>query len=378
MNIILLIAVAVSVLLVIFFYLRVKRLKNLLDKLSMQDVALSKAIEEIKKKTEGIMDSFSSPVLIIDKAGLISFANKETKKLLGTQNIEGNNYIKFFREAEFIDAIKGIHKDSIIVEKEIFLNSQTFLSSFSPSGSSGDVFVSLRDITGEKELERIKRELVTNMSHELKTPLTAIKGYVETLYEEMPDGQKTYIDIIRKHTDRLINIVNDILSLSELEEAKNIEFERIDIKEVLTDVLKMFDGKIRSKNLTVRTDIDEENRHIAGDRFKLEQLFINLIDNAVRYTDKGSISIRSFRNGDLLATSIKDTGIGIPGKSLPRLFERFYVVDRSRSRETGGTGLGLSIVKHIAMLHKGTIDIKSSSGSGTEVIISLPLLAKPS
>jgi len=378
MNIILLIAVAVSVLLVIFFYLRVKRLKNLLDKLSMQDVALSKAIEEIKKKTEGIMDSFSSPVLIIDKAGLISFANKETKKLLGTQNIEGNNYIKVFREAEFIDAIKGIHKDSIIVEKEIFLNSQTFLSSFSPSGSSGDIFVSLRDITGEKELERIKRELVTNMSHELKTPLTAIKGYVETLYEEMPDGQKTYIDIIRKHTDRLINIVNDILSLSELEEAKNIEFERIDIKEVLTDVLKMFDGKIRSKNLTVRTDIDEENRHIAGDRFKLEQLFINLIDNAVRYTDKGSISIRSFRNGDLLATSIKDTGIGIPGKSLPRLFERFYVVDRSRSRETGGTGLGLSIVKHIAMLHKGTIDIKSSSGSGTEVIISLPLLAKPS
>jgi two-component system, OmpR family, phosphate regulon sensor histidine kinase PhoR len=378
MNIILLIAVAVSVLLVIFFYLRVKRLKNLLDKLSMQDVALSKAIEEIKKKTEGIMDSFSSPVLIIDKAGLISFANKETKKLLGTQNIEGNNYIKFFREAEFIDAIKGVHKDRLIVEKEIFLNSQTFLSSFSPSGSSGDIFVSLRDITGEKELERIKRELVTNMSHELKTPLTAIKGYVETLYEEMPDGQKTYIDIIRKHTDRLINIVNDILSLSELEEAKNIEFERIDIKEVLTDVLKMFDGKIRSKNLTVRTDIDEENRHIAGDRFKLEQLFINLIDNAVRYTDKGSISIRSFRNGDLLATSIKDTGIGIPGKSLPRLFERFYVVDRSRSRETGGTGLGLSIVKHIAMLHKGTIDIKSSSGSGTEVIISLPLLAKPS
>ncbi len=378
MNIILLIAVAVSVLLVIFFYLRVKRLKNLLDKLSMQDVALSKAIEEIKKKTEGIMDSFSSPVLIIDKAGLVSFANKETKKLLGTQNIEGNNYIKFFREAEFIDAIKGVHKDRLIVEKEIFLNSQTFLSSFSPSGSSGDIFVSLRDITGEKELERIKRELVTNMSHELKTPLTAIKGYVETLYEEMPDGQKTYIDIIRKHTDRLINIVNDILSLSELEEAKNIEFERIDIKEVLTDVLKMFDGKIRSKNLTVRTDIDEENRHIAGDRFKLEQLFINLIDNAVRYTDKGSISIRSFRNGDLLATSIKDTGIGIPGKSLPRLFERFYVVDRSRSRETGGTGLGLSIVKHIAMLHKGTIDIKSSSGSGTEVIISLPLLAKPS
>ncbi len=376
-NIILFIVSAVSTLLAIFFYLRVKRLKNLSDKLSRQSIALSKANEESQKKTEGIMDSFSSPVLIIDKAGLISFANKETKKLSGTQDVEGNNYIKFFKDAEFIDAIQHIHKDSVPVEKEISLNGQTFIASFSPSGSSGDVFVSLRDITAERELEKIKKDLVTNMSHELKTPLTAIKGYIETLGEEVSPEQKKYIDVIRKNTDRLINIVNDILSLSELEKAKNIEFAQIDIKEVIDAVLKIFDGKIHEKNLTVRTDI-EENRYITGNRFKIEELFINLIDNAVRYTDKGFITIKTFRSNNSLHISIKDTGIGIPEKSLPRIFERFYVVDRSRSRETGGTGLGLSIVKHIVMLHKGTIDIKSSIDSGTEVIVSLPLSAKPS
>jgi two-component system, OmpR family, phosphate regulon sensor histidine kinase PhoR len=372
-EIILLTVTAISVLSAILFYLRVKYLNRLSEELSLQNTTLSKSNEEIKKNIEGITESFSSPVVIIDRTGTISFANKEAKRLLGTQDVKGNNYIKFFKETEFIDAVQGIHKDSIPLEKEITLNRKTFLSSFSPSGSSGDIFVSFRDITGERELKRVKRKLVTNMSHELKTPLTAIKGYLETLYEEIPEEQKTYLDIIRKHTERLINIVNDILSLSELEEAKGIDLERIDIKEILNEVLKMFEGKVSEKKLTIKTNIDEENRYIEGDRFKIEEMFINIIDNAVRYTDKGNIGIKTFRDGKSLVISIKDTGIGIPEKSLPRIFERFYVVDKSRSRETGGTGLGLSIVKHTVMLHKGSIDIKSSVNTGTEVIISFPV-----
>ena len=373
---ILLLLLAAAVLLAVSFYLRAKRLTVSSENLSIQYTSLSKTGEALKIRMEQIMNAFPSPVLLMDRDGIISFANAEAKKLAGASEIEGNSYLKFFKETDFINSVQGVHRNALPLEREVLLSGRTFLTRFCPVGGAGDVLISARDVTAEKELERIKQELVTNMSHELKTPLTAIKGYVETLYDEIPPEPQKHLDIISKHTDRLINIVNDILSLSGLEEARNIEFRPVDIKEIAAGVLKMFAGKIKNRNLSLEVDMDEENRYVSGDRFKIEEMFINLVDNAVRYTDKGGIAVRSFQKDNTLIVSIKDTGIGIPERDLPRIFERFYVVDKSRSKETGGTGLGLSIVKHIVMLHKGDIDIKSSPSAGTEVLLTLPLAPK--
>jgi len=377
-DIILFSSAAAFVLTAAFFYVRIKRLGKLSDKLSVQNAALSKHGEEIKEKLETVMGSLTSPAVLLDGNGTVSFANLAAKELTGSPEMEGHNYLEFFKEADFIETVISVHKNLRPEEKEIHFGGRILLASFSPTGKTGDLFISCKDFTAEKELEKIKKDIVTNMSHELKTPLTAIKGYAETLAEEISGEQKKYLDIIGKHTDRLISIVNDILSLSELEETGKSEFKIVDIKEVMSEILKMFDGKIRDKGLSVTMEIDEKNRHFEGDRLKIEELFINLIDNAVRYTDNGGITVKTFRNNSCLVISIKDTGIGIPEKNLPRIFERFYVVDKSRSKETGGTGLGLSIVKHIVILHNGAIDIKSSAGAGTEVILSFPLSANPS
>ncbi|MCM8762425.1 MAG: ATP-binding protein [Candidatus Omnitrophica bacterium] len=371
-EIIMVLVITVTFFLAVFFYLKTKQLINLSEDISRKYGSLSEYNKELKNRIEYIMNSFSSPALIIDRNGIISFANPEMKKLTGSSEMEKHNYLEFFKEPEFINAVQTVHKDSRPIEKEFSLNGHNFLAFFYPLGEEGDIFVSCRDITSEKELTRIKQELVTNMSHELKTPLTAIKGYVETLQEEIPPELKDYLAIIKKHTDRLINIVNDILSLSEIEETKKIELVPINIKEVVEEAVKMFTGKITDKNLSLKIDMDDD-LVISGDKFRIEEMFINLIDNAVRYTDKGGIVIKGFKEKNNVVISIKDTGIGIPERSIPRIFERFYVVDRSRSKETGGTGLGLSIVKHIVMLHKGNIDVKSHIGIGTEVLITLPL-----
>ncbi|MCM8829530.1 MAG: ATP-binding protein [Candidatus Omnitrophica bacterium] len=371
-EIIVVFIITVAVFLAVLFYLKTKKLINLSEDLSRKYDSLSEYNKELTNKIECIINSFSSPALIIDRAGIISLANAEIKKLTGSSEMEKHNYLEFFKETEFINAVQTVHKDSRPIEKEFSLSGHTFLGFFYPIGEEGDIFVSCRDITSEKELARIKQELVTNISHELKTPLTAVKGYVETLQEEIPPELKDYLVIIKKHTDRLINILNDILSLAEMEETQKIELVPINIKEVVEETIKMFTGKIRDKNLSLKIDIDD-GLVISGDRLRIEEMFINLIDNAVRYTDKGGITIKGLREKDRVIISIKDTGIGIPERSIPRIFERFYVVDRSRSKETGGTGLGLSIVKHIIMLHKGTIDVKSHIGTGTEVLITLPL-----
>ncbi|HNS32484.1 MAG TPA: ATP-binding protein [bacterium] len=362
-----------AVVIAVFSYLRAKRLKNLADSFSAKYASLAKSHEEFKNRMSFVMDCFSSPFLGIDGEGKIFFANSEIKRLAGFPDMEGHNYLEFIKEPEFINALQEIHRNKKTVEKEIFIYRRIFLASFSDTGKSGDILVSFRDVTAERELERIKRELVTNMSHELKTPLTAIKGYAETLYDEIPGELKNYLDIIRKHTDRLIAIVNDILSLSELEEVQEREFAPVNIDDVIRDTAKIFEGRLKAKNLALILELGTEGRNIEGDRFKLEELFINLFDNAVRYSDKGSISVKSFCEGNFLSITIKDTGIGIPERSLPRIFERFYVVDRSRSKETGGTGLGLSIVKHIVVIHKGSMDIKSRPGAGTEIYLRFPL-----
>jgi two-component system phosphate regulon sensor histidine kinase PhoR len=190
----------------------------------------------------------------------------------------------------------------------------------------------------------------------------------------MDEENESYLNIIKRHTERLINIVEDLLILSEMEEiGMKLDLDLVDVNGTLSNIMKIFNPRIQEKSLSVELQLDPRIPPIQADQLKLEQAFINLIDNAVKYTEKGTISVSTKIIEGFLIIEIHDTGIGIPEKHIPRLFERFYTVDKSHSRKLGGTGLGLSIVKHIVLLHNGTIDVESEAGVGTTFRIDLPL-----
>jgi two-component system phosphate regulon sensor histidine kinase PhoR len=225
-----------------------------------------------------------------------------------------------------------------------------------------------------KMLERMKKDFVVSVTHELRTPLTAIKGFVETMEEEADKEKQNYLRIIKRNTDRLVRIVNDLLSLSEMEEkGVLVEREEVNLKESVENILKIFEHEAKEKKLYLKLHADEKLPLIHADSFRLEQTFINLIENALKYTEKGGVTIVLKTKDKEAVIEVRDTGIGISAEHLPRIFERFYTVDKAHSRRLGGTGLGLSIVKHIVLLHGGTIEVKSDLGLGTTFTVTLPL-----
>jgi len=228
-----------------------------------------------------------------------------------------------------------------------------------------------------KRLDTMRTDFVANVSHELKTPLTSIKGFVETLESgAINDRQnaKRFLSIIRKHTDRLGKIIDDLLSLGELELRKDsIEKVELDLRNLVDEVVMGFGHALVTKQQTLTVNSQEGDFIIKADRDKIEQVFVNLIDNAIKYTKEGGhITVSLSRQKDEVAIIVEDNGIGIPKEYLDRVFERFYRVDKARSRELGGTGLGLSIAKHIVLLHNGKISIESELGRGTKVLATLP------
>jgi two-component system phosphate regulon sensor histidine kinase PhoR len=284
------------------------------------------------------------------------------------ENILGRYYWELLRSTRLNTLIEESSERSISGEVE--LADKSFLCIITPLASRKAKVVLLHDITELKQIERVKKDLVVNVSHELRTPLTAIKGFTETLLEEADPKSMEYLQIIKRHTERLIAMVNDLLILSELEEKPQLIIEDVNLQELITNVLAIYDPRIRAKGLGFTANIIPIT--IKGDAFKLEQLLTNLIDNALKYTEKGQISVDTeVREGNAIIT-VKDTGIGIPREDLGRVFERFYVVDKSRSRSMGGTGLGLSIAKHIATLHTGSIEVASTPYTGSTFTVIIP------
>jgi two-component system phosphate regulon sensor histidine kinase PhoR len=261
------------------------------------------------------------------------------------------------------------------------------------------------DVTELKRLENVRADFVANVSHELRTPLTAIRGYAETLLRSPPADAKDaeqFLSIIYRHSERLGRLIDDLLALSDLESGKiQISKERLQATEVIGRVLEIFADQARRKEIVLSHKIDPALPPIIGDLDRLQQLLINLVDNALKYTDKGAITVsaRLLKDNRREATgerqqeseklttasrlmphasprwveiAVTDTGCGIPESDLPRLTERFYRVDRTRSRELGGTGLGLAIVKHITQAHGGLLKIESAIQKGTTVRVLLP------
>jgi len=329
---------------------------------------LSQKRDELKS----ILYSMEEGLLAIDSNNRIVLSNESMKRIVRSDSIDGKYYWEVVRDPEFRDRLKKLEEGKENISFEIGLSDRIFLCSAIYLASREEIVVTFYDLTQMKELERIKKDFIINASHELRTPLTAIKGFVETLEDEIESEKKEYLLIIKRNTERLINIVNDLLLLASLEEEASLEIERVDIPALVGNVLKIFQQKISAKNLDLEVRNISDIATIQGDPYKLEQMFINLIDNAVKYTDSGGIQIEFEEMDGKVRITIRDTGIGIPEEHLPRIFERFFVTDKARARKLGGTGLGLSIVKHIALLHKGEVTVESSFGGGTSFFISLP------
>ena len=350
-----------------------------------QQKALFDELSESKAELQAILASMREGLLVITEDGHIALCNDSFKKIAGKIKIEACAYWEILRIPQFDDFVKEAFDTGESFYKEIELDNKYYMLGFSPMKQGEKLVIIFRDITSFKQLDQLKKDFVVNLTHELKTPLTAIKGFMETLVEEENIQNTQYVEIINRHTDRMNQIVSDLLVLSELEalqEGKQeINFESINLRDLVNNILKIYKEKIKEKDLTLEVNIRDNLPPINGEKFKLEQMFINLIDNAVKYTEKGKITITiaqeeegtTARPHTPVKIQVNNTGTPIPAKSLPRIFERFYVVDKSRSRRMGGTGLGLSIVKHVVLLHKGEISVESTAEQGTTFTVKLPV-----
>jgi two-component system phosphate regulon sensor histidine kinase PhoR len=245
-------------------------------------------------------------------------------------------------------------------------------------GKKTGAVIVLTDTTRIKQLEKVRRDFVANVSHELKTPITSIKGFVETLQEgALTDAEQAnrFLEIIAKHADRLNAIIDDLLTLSRLEESveqRALSFEMTPLKPVLTEAIELSKVKAKEKHIQINLDC-AENIEARINPALLEQAVTNLINNAIKYSEaKSSIEINAKQTETDIRITVRDQGCGIAEKYHERIFQRFYVVDKSRSRKLGGTGLGLAIVKHIAQVHNAQVTVESQPGTGSTFTIHLP------
>ena len=357
------------------FNLMAKKLNEYFSKVSNQ-----------KDELNTIISSIEDGLVVIDSNNRIVYFNKSFIKLMGDKAVIGSHFTDFINSESFnkkldLKEIKKLIKDVRLYDKSLTFNFESqdkfFLANVYNIKSKNEIVLLFHDLTELKNIDKIKKDFIINVSHELRTPLTAIKGFAETLESELHSNDKAlrYVEIINRHTNRLISLVNDLLSLAEIEKSDEIRLELIkfDLEIVIEDVLKIFEQKIKSKNLELKINIEQNLVKIKADKYKIEQVLVNLINNAINYTEEGKIEIKVFQKSLNLIIEISDTGIGIPKQEYERIFERFYMVDKSRSQKIGSTGLGLSIVKHIVNSHKGSIKVKSKINVGTTIIIKLPI-----
>ncbi len=355
---------------------------------------LELTIEELindKSKIEAILSSSVNGVVAVDNDQNTMFLNPVAERMLDIQE-------KDFTGKPLLDIIRNRDAEKIL--RNILENYQGQSMGFElpwPMGRTIRVlFAPIRpkvkhsrtigtlaimyDITAIRKLEKVRSDFVENVTHELKTPLTSIKGFVETLREgaiEDADKRNRFLEIIDLETERLERLIEDILLLSEIESknSPSIPTGEIDVSKVAQEeVLSMFAKKASGNGITIKTDFAAGLPGLAMNRDRFKQMLINLVDNAIKFTDRGGeVTVSAYTQNRSMVLKIRDNGIGIPREHQNRVFERFYRVDKGRSRKEGGTGLGLAIVKHIVLSVNGTVEVNSQPGEGTEFTVTIPL-----
>ncbi|WP_186578405.1 two-component system histidine kinase PnpS [Aquibacillus kalidii] len=351
---------------------------------SLQEMNVHEKMQGSQLKT--VIDNMESGLMLIDEKGYVHLINRKFLNMFGQEAkdyigylyyevLEQENIHKAVQEAFlYEEKVKDSFTISMKVEKRFveIVGAPIFNES---NDLKGAVLV-FHDITELKRLEQMRKDFVANVSHELKTPITSIRGFAETLLDGAMDEEKLrnqFLSIILSESERLQALVYDLLELSKLEkEELRLRTEVVDIKELLEGLLPITKQQASKKEITFKASLGDEIK-LVGDQGRLKQVFINLINNAINYTpNNGQVDLKVNSTANTVKIIVSDTGIGIPEEFQSRIFERFYRVDRARSRNTGGTGLGLAIVKHIIEAHKGSIEIKSELDKGSSFIVTLP------
>lgn len=349
-----------------------KTFNNMADKL---EETLNDLIDK-QNRLEAILKSMDSGVIAIDENNKVLMINPYAEKIFGlSKNIIGLNLLDNIRDFELENVFKnnsdGYSEIKILwpAEKELRIRTADIVNA---NEHIGTVAV-IQDITDIKKLENMRSQFVANVSHELKTPLTSIKGFAETIkYVKDPEKREKFLNIINEEAERLTRLINDILTLSDIESNTDFVNEEVDVNSSIMDVYNLMKDSAESKGIKLSADVNQPVI-IYGSKDRFKQMLINLVDNAIKYSETGaSVSIRQEIKEGVCKIYVEDTGVGIPKEHIPRLFERFYRVDKARSRAKGGTGLGLAIVKHIVISFNGTIEVKSELGKGSSFIITLP------
>jgi len=353
---------------------------------------LSKLVSLLKDETssrsrmEAILQSMTDGVMVVDGKGAILFINATFKYLFAVKgDVEGKRPLEVIRNVDVQDTVDLVLKNELSVSmKEInLIMPQKKVLAINAAPVVRDVAVDgavlvFHDMTELKKLESVRKEFVANVSHELRTPLSSIKGYAETLMDGALKDEKNAGDFVRIIYDdavRLERLVNDILDLSKLESDRwDLNKRILSLSGVINKTAGHFRAAAAEKDIKITVNIPASIPEVMADEVMLSQIIFNLVDNAVKYTDhSGSVVISAVGNKDHVRVSVSDNGIGIPQEDLPRIFERFYRVDKTRSRELGGTGLGLAIVKHAVQVHGGDVSVESTPGKGSTFSFTLPI-----
>ena len=347
-----------------------------------------KDITDKNMQLKSIMQSVSHGILAIDTKGKILLINDLAKIMVdGNQKLipEGKNIRQFIQNQIVLDSIiyNMSGENSTVIQKNISKDTIYKIKidpvHFEDTDAVIGFIINIENVTEYVKLENMRKEFVANVSHELKTPLTSITGFVETLKINDDIDKNTrnhFLDIIEKESNRLKGLIEDILLLSSIENGQDLSYEKVKLFDVFKEVCEITEYIASSKNITISYNFEDEDVCIYGFRDNIKQIFLNLIDNGIKYTPKdGHIEVVQHydENRQNIILEFKDNGIGIPKESLNRIFERFYRVDKARSRDIGGTGLGLAITKHMVKSLGGNITVESILGIGSDFIVTIPV-----
>ncbi len=347
---------------------------------------LVQTLTEERNRTEAILASMGEGVAVVDADRRIVFCNHAFCNAVQWAQgpCGGRPLVEVVRQVELVTAVEQALAGQSLRLEDVLIGSvpqRVFAVTAAPvrGGATHAAVLVLHDVTESRRLERVRRDFVANVSHELKTPLTAIQGFAETLLSsasEDPQTRHRFLEIIRDHAVRLGRLTDELLTLSSIEAGKlTLEMAPVAPKQILEPCLELTRLRAAGRQLAITAELPGELPAVRGDLQRLQQVLQNLLDNAVQYTpDGGRITVRVFPRDGEVVFEVADTGIGIPEADQPRIFERFYRVGAARSREVGGTGLGLSIAKHLVEAHGGRIWVESEVGRGSRFFFAVPVV----
>lgn len=342
--------------------------------------ATMEVVTSEKNKLEKIFEHMADGVMAFNRQGILIHVNSACYEMLGNDKM-GPNFEMIFEKlgiaADFDKLLAGERYQSadeyvIIDDKYLKMQFDEYLNA---KGEADGLVVVIQDVTKQQKLDQMRKEFVANVSHELRTPLTTVKIYTETLIDGAIDDRENamhFLSVMEKEADRMTALVQDLLELSRIDNKQiQLKFVLIELKDIIEEVVEAQQVHIANKGHTLKVNFDETTSYfIRGDVFRIRQILHNILSNAIKYTvEEGTITISMHKSNSKIQIDVSDTGMGIPQEDIQRIFERFYRVDKARSRKLGGTGLGLSIAKELMALHNGDISIQSKVGEGTTVTL---------